>query len=404
MERETFAGAITRALARNPGVVVALEEIRRADAVMREVRAQSIPTVFGSITYTRLDADRTLAQPPPTPARVLSAANQMLAIGTINVPLIQPKSWALWAHAKENIDVARVSAADVKRQTALATARAYLTVFASKRVLEVNVSARETARAHYEFSHARRAGGVGNRIDEVRAAQELATDVAQVEAAEAAVTRAREALGVLLGTERPVDTADEPVLPLAPSMAAALDETEAQRTDVRAARAKLRAADNVYHDTWADFSPSLIVTWQPFSQYPAALTMPVLGWQGMLTLNIPFYDGGLALGLRRERAVLRVEARVQLEATVRQARSDVRAAYEAARRADAALVASKDAARLSKDALALAILAYRAGATTNIEVIDAERRARDAETAAAIAEDSARQARIDLLASSGRFP
>ena len=38
------------------------------------------------------------------------------------------------------------------------------------------------------------------------------------------------------------------------------------------------------------------------------------------------------------------------------------------------------------------------------EVIDAERQARDAETQAAIAEDTARQARLDLLAASGRFP
>jgi hypothetical protein len=37
-------------------------------------------------------------------------------------------------------------------------------------------------------------------------------------------------------------------------------------------------------------------------------------------------------------------------------------------------------------------------------VIDAERRARDADTAVAIAEDSVRRARLDLLAALGRFP
>jgi outer membrane protein TolC len=39
-----------------------------------------------------------------------------------------------------------------------------------------------------------------------------------------------------------------------------------------------------------------------------------------------------------------------------------------------------------------------------LEVIDAERQARDAETLAAVAEDAARQARLDMLAASGRFP
>ena len=52
----------------------------------------------------------------------------------------------------------------------------------------------------------------------------------------------------------------------------------------------------------------------------------------------------------------------------------------------------------------LADIAYRAGASTNLELIDAQRRARDAETLAVIAEDNQRQAAIDLLSASGRFP
>ena len=49
-------------------------------------------------------------------------------------------------------------------------------------------------------------------------------------------------------------------------------------------------------------------------------------------------------------------------------------------------------------------VAFRAGATTNLEVIDAQRRARDTETIAAVAEDRVRQARLDLLVALGLFP
>jgi outer membrane protein TolC len=59
---------------------------------------------------------------------------------------------------------------------------------------------------------------------------------------------------------------------------------------------------------------------------------------------------------------------------------------------------------LAHQALDLANLAYHAGATTNIEVIDAERRARDADSAVVIAEDNVRQARLDLLVAAGQFP
>jgi len=49
-------------------------------------------------------------------------------------------------------------------------------------------------------------------------------------------------------------------------------------------------------------------------------------------------------------------------------------------------------------------VSFRAGAATNIEVIDAERGARDADTAVAQAEDTLRRARLELLNALGRFP
>jgi len=98
------------------------------------------------------------------------------------------------------------------------------------------------------------------------------------------------------------------------------------------------------------------------------------------------------------------EARIGVEGGVRQAQADVRAADEEVRRSAAALAAARDAAKLAAEGLSLTNLAYRAGASTNIEVIDAERRARDADTGVAQAEDAWRQATLDMLLASGRFP
>ena len=69
-----------------------------------------------------------------------------------------------------------------------------------------------------------------------------------------------------------------------------------------------------------------------------------------------------------------------------------------------ALSAARRAADQANEVVRISDVAFRAGATTNLEVIDAQRRARDAETAAAIAEDRARQARLDLLVAVGLFP
>ena len=49
-------------------------------------------------------------------------------------------------------------------------------------------------------------------------------------------------------------------------------------------------------------------------------------------------------------------------------------------------------------------MSFRAGAATNIEVIDAERTARDADYLVTQAEDNLRRARLELLTAMGLFP
>lgn len=396
--RLSLVEAMKRAIDRNPTVIVAQAEIKRADALVRQARAASFPTLTGTGVYTRLDDDRVLP-----PSRVIAPKDQIAANLALVVPIINPKVWSIWTHAEDNADVTRAVFAESKRQIALAVGRSYLAIVAQRRLVEIAERARDAAKAHYDFAHARFSGGVGNRIDEVRAAQEVATDESQVATAKGGLSRAREALGVLIGADGPIDSADDPALDGTPALAAALDDAK-KRSDVVAQQARLRAAERVVKDNWRDYSPYLTLVGQPFYNNPPGLTSPLTGWQAQLVLTLPLYDGGLRYGQAQERDVLALQAQAQLDATLRQARSEVRTAFEVMRKADDALKAARDAAALAKEALALAETAYKAGATTNIEVIDAERRARDAETAAAVAEDSARTARLELLVASGRFP
>jgi outer membrane protein TolC len=273
-----------------------------------------------------------------------------------------------------------------------------------QRVLEIGRRAQATAQAHYDFSHRRREGGVGRRLDEVRAQQEEQTTRAQAALARAALARAQEALGVVLGEDGPVDAATALTLPDPPPLEKALADSIGRRTDLKVLQSRQKAAEHLVRDGYADYLPSLIGVFQPFYQNPSTLTQPELGWQAQLVLSVPLYDGGYRYGARDERAVLVEEARLALEGAQRQVQADVRATFETLTHADEALLAARNSAALSSEALELANQAYAAGATTNLEVIDAERGARDAETAAAVAEDNALQARLDFLAASGRFP
>lgn len=404
MERVPFAEALARALARNPAAAVALQEVLRAEALVRQSQAAWLPTLSANGSYTRLDADRVQPGTATAPARVLTPQGSLGANLQLAVPVLAPSRWLATGRAKEGVEAAKAGELDSRRTVALAAARAYLAALAARRQTDVAERARDVARVHVDFARSRLQAGSGNRLDEVRAEQELSSTGAALEVQLSGLARAREALGVLLGADGALDAADDPALDPPADAKAALEQLPSTRGDVQAQAARLRGAELAVRDSWADYLPLLTAAFQPFYQDPATLTQPQTGWQAQLVLSIPLFDGGLRYGVARERKALAAEAREQLEGTLRQARSEVRVAFEAVRRADAALVHAREAARLSQQEYELADEGFRAGRLTSLEVIDAQRRARDAAASAVTAEDAARQGRLELLAAAGRLP
>ena len=403
LERVTFAEALQRALARNPSVRIAEQEILRAEALVRQAQAAWLPTLTGNASYTRLDADRTATSGTPPKTNVIASKDQVAANLQLAVPLFAPGRWLASDRAGKTTDAQRLTVQDQRRQIGLATGRAFLSVVAARRQVEVAERARSSAADHERFSSTRLQGGLGNRLDQVRAAQDLAATEAALQTQQVAQSRAREALALLAGADHPLDAADDPVLPAPPALEDALAQAKG-RADVASQQKRLDVAEQLLADRWSLYAPLLTAAFQPFYQNPATLTTPVTGWQAQLLLSIPLYDGGLRYGQIREQRALAAEAREQLDASLRQAGSEVRSAFEALRYADLALGSSQRAAQLAGESLKLSTEAYQAGATTELDVLDAARRSRDADAAAATAEDNARQARLELLAAAGRFP
>src|SRR5450432_1470738 len=91
VEHVTFDVAVARALARNPTVGEALEEVRRFHALMEQVRAASLPTLNGYGTYTRLDHDRV-----SNGVTVVPSGGLNLNV-TLDAPLLYPRGWLTWS-------------------------------------------------------------------------------------------------------------------------------------------------------------------------------------------------------------------------------------------------------------------------------------------------------------------
>jgi outer membrane protein TolC len=392
-----FDDAITRAVAANRSVAQSALAIERAEALLQQARAAIRPSVSATISSSTLDREVAFDD------RVTQPRTQVTFGATASMPILAPARWAAVAQAREQIDVAELSVAEARRQIAVAAAQAYLAVIAQRRQVEVTERAVETARSHLEYATNRRAGGLGSRLNELRAAQSLSTDQARLENARLAVRRAQEALGVILADAGPVDAGREPSLDV-PAGAVSADAALVERSDLRLQRAVKAAAERVFNDSVRDILPTGIVSFTPQYVTPRGLFQPSRSWRLTLSVIQPVFEGGQRAAAKQLRAADVNQARLTIETLEIEVRADVRLAQAAVESFARALEFARTAASQAVEVVTITSGAFQLGATTNIEVIDAQRQARDAEANAVIAEDALRRARLDLLVALGRFP
>ena len=119
----------------------------------------------------------------PTPRSTAAASfgeqtvqpqNQSMFGLSASMPVLAAAQWAARTQAMDQVEIARLSVTDTRRQIAVATASAYLAVIAQKRQVDVSLTAIETARGQLDYNTRRREGGVGSRLNELRSAQVLA--------------------------------------------------------------------------------------------------------------------------------------------------------------------------------------------------------------------------------------
>lgn len=402
----SFDQVVQTAVAKSPRILAARLEVERAMALLMQARAASMPTLTVNGTYTRLDADRVLGTGDAQ--RLVAGANQISANAQIALPVLAPARWAQWLHARDSQQVAALSQEDAARSVAMTAARTCLAVVGQHRLTEVSARALDTAQRHTEYAAQRLAGGLGNRLELLRAQSEQDLAVVQLSQARLALGRSREALGLLLLLDAPADCTDVPTFSQAASLVDSLSSSDrvevSLRADLRVLQAQLVAASRLVRHRFVDFFPQLTASFAPFLQDPASIVQPQIGWQARLDLTWQLFDGGLRYGQHAERRVqLRLLQNNQLQAQ-HAARSEVRLALSAIAESDVAAVAAEQAASRATETLSLSALAYRAGATPQLALLDAERRAKDAQAIAVQATEARAAARLDLLFAVGAFP
>lgn len=395
LEQVTFDEAVSRAIARNPSVGEAAQAILRAEALLSEARSVFLPLAYGNVGTAVLDSARGFS------GNIVQPQTQTAFSATASYPVLAASRWAAKNQASDRVETARVAAQETRLQVALSAAQAYLAVIAAERQLEIVVRNRDTAQVLEDYARTRLEAGQGSRLNHVRSMQQRASAEGLVELAALLVRRGQEALGVAAFAPGPLGVKGEPVLSTA--ILPADDSWLEKRPDIQLFTSELAGAERVASDAWKRWLPNVTASFTPRYVTPAGLFEPSKSWRAFFSLEVPIFDG--TLGPQRRVAIAdREAARLRLEGLQNEARSELRIVQEAVRRTERIVKAISEAAESAKEALRITEIAYRAGATTNIEVVQAQQDARNAEIEASVAEDRLRQARLDLLVALGQFP
>ncbi len=392
LERLTFAQAIERAVANNPTIAQATTGIVRAEAILQQVRSSSLPALGLALTTT-------VTNPVKFDDVSIVPTVQTQTIPTFGVPILTPLAWAQRNQAGDQVVVAQRNERDIRRQIAVAAAQSYLAIIARRRVLDLNSRARDNAREHFMFASQRFQGGIGSRLNALRAEQEMLSDETRVEEALLLIQLSQEALGVLVGANGPVDAVDYPVFDIPDELGQLTN-----RTDIQLVMERERAAQRVYSDSWKDRLPSLNGVFTPSVLEPPGAFAKAFSWRAQVLFAVPVFDSGLRSGQAAERLADLSAIKFERANLERQAASEIRTARDSVASTTRAFAQAQLAADRANQVVQITDVAYREGASTNIEVLDAQRQARDVETQAAIAEDALKRAQLDLLVSLGRFP
>lgn len=387
--------AVREALTHNERALKAPLRVTAAEGQLTRARSAFLPTLNASATGT-------LSPTPDRAGSVLGASG----VVTLNQPILNLAAIPLYRSSRHQLESERWGAEQDRRQLAFDTARAFLVVLTTERVLEAATRRTERARANQQNSEARAQAQLASTNDVTRAILETAAAQREVAQAQGSVARAYLSLGFLAGRPitGPLATPDRTTHAAETAGFSAADMirlAEAQRPDVRSAQARTLALRESAREPLFRIAPTLGLSGQvrvgtgsePFHDEVLQLN---LAWA--------LYDAGARYGDRKTR-LAQAESQALDEQLLRRsiatdiglALASLQAARESFRIADVALEAAQRNTREAE-------LLYKQGLARAIELVDANARRFDAEVARATAKLAMEQAYLELRFALGLGP
>lgn len=290
-------------------------------------------------------------------------------------------------------------------QTALDTEADYYSVLSNRELLDVSLDRVRRAEEGFVVARARVVSGAAVQTDSLQLVLEL--DRARIDLlnSESRLRVARLMLGRRVGAGGPVDavpldSAPAPDLPI--TLSQAITETIEVGPEYRVARANERSADAALRGRRAFYLPQAVVSANNVGFGDRPLTRGLTRSSVTFSLTFPLWDNGQReLAFSRARTA-RDLARITREDLERSAQADVTAAYEAYQTARATTDVSGHGLQVAREVYRVQEARYRAGASTILDLLDAQSGLTEAQASLVQARYAARLALAGLEAMLGR--
>jgi outer membrane protein TolC len=318
--------------------------------------------------------------------------------GTVSWTAVNPRGIYGVGTANRAIEATQLSFEDQRRQIASAVVDAMLATLAATRVAELNRTGLRSSLDRLTLTRARLQFGQGTELDVDRAMQDVATARSAVVSGDESLQRAREALGLALGS--PVAMAppdgDSASFDAAVARTCRLNDDLEHRPDVAAARKRVEIAERAATDAELMFAPSLVLSSSlQYSNQP--VLAPNTTWSAGALVNVPLYDGGARYGALRDARAALEQARQALV----QARLGAVVASARARRAVGVLGHTRDLAQQQRDIAARVDArirdGYAKGLGTSLDLVISAQALRQADIDLAILSFQVEDARANAV-------
>lgn len=401
LPRVTLSEALQKSAQLDPNYVRALGTVHNAAWARRAaLSAMILPSLTVTADYTNYTIDQ-FNVGTGSPARAIAtmrmdARYELLTGG---------RKIADLARTAADQDAAEAGELQQRFLTALNTETDYYSVLSSRELLDVSRERLRRAEEGFVVARARVVSGAVVHTDSLQLILELDRARIDLLQAESRLRVARLRLGRRVGIPGPVDAVPLDTLP-APDLPLSLGEAIAlaleQGPDYRLARANEHSAQATLRIRRAPYLPQLVVSANTIGFGEDPLTRGLSRSSITFSASFPLWDNA-----QRELAYARAQTARDLARAIREdleraAEADVTAAYEAYQTARASAEVSAHGVLVAREVYRVQEARYRSGASTILDLLDAQTGLTTAQASLVQARYAARLALAGLEAMLGR--